>query len=156
MLFHDGAKDLTVGGLLGRDSLGPVPGQLSKVIKAGAHIQGVPRQIGDGQIHGAAPAMAGIAGDVALIHQQDFLFVFGVKFLPHAHIVGILGPADKVPNGAPGTVGVENHDSIAHFPEFVGGLLQALGRLVGQDGIGRFVAIDHIAHKIMMTRVADI
>ena len=100
--------------------------------------------------------MAGIAGDIALVHQPGFLFKFGIKFRLHARVVRVLGPADEMLHGPLGAVGVEDHEPIAHLPEFVRRRLELLRRLHGQDGVRRFVTVDHIPHKIVGARVADI
>ena len=104
VLFHDGAQDFPIGCLFLGDPFGAVPGQFPEIIKTGAHIQGIALQISDGQIHGAATAMAGIPCDIALIHQQNLFLILRIKFLLHAHIIGNFRPANEMPNGALGPV----------------------------------------------------
>ena len=86
-------------------------------IEGAAHIQFFCGQIDKSHVHGTSPSMARTVGDVVL-PEEILLLHSRIKFLLHANVAQILGPANEVIHSLLGPIGIENLQPEAKAFEF--------------------------------------
>ena len=153
---HDLPQEHPVGVLLLRDVRIVRVGEQPEVVESAAHVHFFFRfHVKQRQVHGAAPAVAGVLGDVAL-GEQHILLQLRVEVFLHAHIVRIQGPVHEVGHGLLGAVGIVNLQAIALLHQVIAHRPQGSGGLLCQEGQGFLIAVNPVPHKVVGGVVADL
>ena len=131
-------------------------GKRAEQVKGAAHIQlfaGL--HVQKGQIHGAAAAVAGAAGDVALGEQQ-LLFKIRIEIGLHADILVLDPPEHELLYRTGRTVRIKDLQPESLNDQLGADSLERAGGLDGQQRAGLFIAVDPLADEIIGGIITDL
>ncbi|CAM4300755.1 hypothetical protein KIPE111705_46955 [Kibdelosporangium persicum] len=147
--FHDGAEVVAVFGFGGGDSGCAVVGDgVHEVVVAAHGGEFAGGEVVEGEVDGAAAAVAGFGGDVAVgehVGSGDVGVVPGFG----AAVFGLLCPADEVVHGALGAVAVPEQQAVAEGFGFFLGVVQGGAQGCGADDPVGEVAVDGFAGEVV-------
>ena len=153
---HGIAQDHAVRVLLLGDAGIVRVAELAEIVEGAAHIHLALRDhIKQRQIHGAAPAVAGMLGDIAQ-GEQNILLELRIEVLLHARIVRIQRPVHEIRHRHLRAVGVKDLQTIALPNEIVADLPQGGRSLLRQQRHRLLVAVDPVADEIVGRVIADL
>ena len=129
---------------------------LTEQIKRPAHIHflsGI--HVEKGQIHCTAPAVTGLAGNIALC-KKLLLLQFRIKIRLHPQIQILDPPQDKMPDRPGRTIGVKNLQTVSPYIYLIADFLQRSRRLFCQQRAGLLISVNALPDKIVRGIIADL
>ena len=128
---------------------------LAEPVEGAAHVNLLLRcRVEERQVNGAASAVAGMLHEVTS-GKEVGLVQIGVEIRLHPRVGGVFRPVHEVDDGALGTIGVVDFQTIAVRPDIVAYHLQRLGGLRREQCGRAFIAVDACSHEVVGGVVAD-